>query len=199
MHTILDKALAATAELWPRLAAIFAWIAQAAAILDNPLEQSGSAVRARYQDFSERLSARLNAPAGESIRAWASHFLKITRSYWPGLFHCYDVAGLPRTDNDLEHLFGRLRHQERRITGRKVATPALVVRGSVRVFSALLTWLQPLSPAQLGQVDPVAWREERRQLDKLRQARVLQRRFRQHPEPYLAGLEERLVKLNLPP
>jgi hypothetical protein len=199
MHAILDKALAATAELWPRLVAIFAWIAQAAAILDNPLEQSGAIVRAQYQGLLERLSAHLSTPAGEAIGAWASHFLKITRSYWPGLFHCYDVADLPRTDNDLEHLFGRLRHQERRITGRKVATPALVVRGSVRVLSALLSWLQPPSPAQLGQVDPVAWREERRQLDKLRQARVLQLRFRQHPEPYLAALEERLVKLSLPP
>ncbi len=199
MHAILDKALAATAELWPRLAAIFAWIAEAAAILDNPLQYPGATVRARYQALSERLSAHLSTPAGEPIRAWASHFLKITRSYWPGLFHCYDVAGLPRTDNDLEHLFGRLRHRERRITGRKVATPGLIVRGSVRVFAALLTWLQPPSPAQLGQVDPAVWREERRQLDKLRQARVLQRRFRQHPEPYLAALEERLVKLSLPP
>lgn len=199
MHAILDKALAATAELWPRLAAIFAWIAQAAAILDNPLQPSGAIVRAQYQDLLERLAAHLSTPAGEPIRAWASHFLKITRNYWPGLFHCYDIAGLPRTDNDLEHLFGRLRHQERRITGRKVATPSLVVRGSVRVLSALLTWLQPPSPVQLGQVDPALWREERRQLDTLRQARVLQRRFRQHPEPYLAALEERLVKLNLPP
>ena len=45
---------------------------------------------------------------------------------------------MPRTNNDLEHLFGRLRHQERRITGRKVATPGLIVRGSVRVLSALI-------------------------------------------------------------
>jgi hypothetical protein len=199
MHAILDKALAATAELWPRLVAIFAWIGQAAAMVDNPLQQSGAIVRAQYQALLERLSAHLSTPAGESIRAWASHFLKITSNYWPGLFHCYDVAGLPRTDNDLEHLFGRLRHQERRITGRKVATPALIVRGSARVLSAVLSWLQPMSPAQLGQVDPALWREERRQLGKLRQARVLQRRFRRHPEPYLAALEERLVKLSLPP
>ncbi len=116
-----------------------------------------------------------------------------------GLFHGYDVAGLPRTNNDLEHLFGRLRHQERRITGRKVATPGLIIRGPVRVLSAVLSWLQPVSPAQLGQVDPAVWREERRQLGKLRQARVLQRRFRQHPQRYLATLEERLVKLSLPP
>ncbi|MBW4640564.1 MAG: hypothetical protein KME05_20510 [Gloeocapsa sp. UFS-A4-WI-NPMV-4B04] len=34
------------------------------------------------------------------------HFLKVTASYWSGLFHCYSVPGLPRTNNDLEHIFG---------------------------------------------------------------------------------------------
>ncbi|WP_295405348.1 hypothetical protein [uncultured Thiocystis sp.] len=109
------------------------------------------------------------------------------------------IGGEPRTDNDLEHLFGRLRHHERRLTGRKVAAPSLVIRGAVRVLSAVLSWLQPVTPAQLAQVDLAAWREEPRQLGKLRQARELQRRFRQHPEPCLAALEERLVKLSLPP
>jgi hypothetical protein len=33
----------------------------------------------------------------------------------------------------------------------------------------------------------------------VRQARVFQRRFRRHPNPYLAALEDRLVKLSLPP
>jgi hypothetical protein len=67
------------------------------------------------------------------------------------------------------------------------------------VLSAIVTWLQPPTPSQLSQVDPVQWHEERRRLDKLRHARVLQRRFRRRPEPYLAALEERLVKLSLPP
>jgi len=147
----------------------------------------------------EQLAAHLSTPAGQTIRALAEHFLKITRSYWPGLFHCYDVAGLPRTDNDLEHLFGTLRHQERRITGRKTATPSLITRGSVRVLAAVLTRLQPVDPIQLGRVDRVAWQETRRQLQRLRQARVLQRRFRRDPTLFLAELEKKLVKLSLPP
>jgi hypothetical protein len=31
-----------------------------------------------------------------------AHFHKVTASYWPGLFCCYDVPGLPRTNTDLE-------------------------------------------------------------------------------------------------
>jgi hypothetical protein len=76
---------------------------------------------------------------------------------------------------------------------------SLVVRGAVRVLAAVVTWANPLTPSQLGEVDPVAWHEERRQLGKLREARLLQRHFRQHPDTYLAALEERLLKLGLPP
>lgn len=167
--------------------------------MDNPHQQPAALVRTQYQALLEALSTQLCMPAGDAIRGWATHFKQITQSYWDGLFHCYDVPGLPRTDNDLEHLFGTVRHHERRITGRKVAPPSLVVRGAVRLLAAVISWVQPVTPQQLALVDPVAWREERRQLDKLRQARVLQRRFRRHPEPFLAALEEQLVKLSLPP
>ena len=47
-----------------------------------------------------------------------AHFLKVSASYWPGLFHCYDVAGLPRTNNDLEQYFGSARYHQRRASGR---------------------------------------------------------------------------------
>jgi hypothetical protein len=199
MHAILGQALAATAERWPALALMFAWIGRAAALLDNPHGHPPAIVRLRYRTLLEVMSAQPLVPAGEAIRGWTTHFLKITDSYWSGLFHCYGVAGLPRTDNDLEHLFGRVRHCERRILGRKVASPSLIVRGAVRVLAAVVSWVRPVTPLQLAAVDPALWREERRKLDKLRHARVLQRRFRRRPEPYLAALEERLVKLSLPP
>jgi len=167
--------------------------------LENPEQRPAAEVRARYARWVHDFSKRLKTPVGEAIRHWGQHFVKITRSYWPGLFQTYDIDGLPRTNNDLEHLFGSLRHQERRITGHKVVSPSLIVRGAVRVLAAVITWANPLSPQQLGEVDLVAWHEERHQLDKLRDGRRLQRHFRQHPETYLAALEKRLLKLDLPP
>ena len=148
-------------------------------VIDNPDQLPAAQVTAQYEAWVERFARHLSTPAGAAIRAWGEHFLKITRSYWAGLFHTYDVAGLPRTDNDLEHLFGQVRHQERRISGRKVVSASLIVRGAVRVLAAILTWLQPPTPSQLGEVDPVLWREERRRLGKLRQAQVLQSEIKQ--------------------
>src|ERR1700712_5819928 len=86
------------------------------------------------------------------------HFLKVTRSYRPGLFHCYAVPDLPRTNNELEQLFGSQRYHERRATGRKMASPALVLRGEVRVIAATATRLHQPTAGELGHVDRQRWR-----------------------------------------
>jgi hypothetical protein len=54
-----------------------------------------------------------------SVRAGLRQFLKVTKSYWPGLFHCYESADVPRTNNDLEHTLGSHRYHERRTSGRR--------------------------------------------------------------------------------
>ena len=83
------------------------------------------------QTARQRLGGLLGAMArhrgrlGE-LSVAVDQFVKATRSYWAGLFGCYDVADLPRTNNALEQLFGSYRHHERRVSGRKVASPALV-------------------------------------------------------------------------
>lgn len=141
----------------------------------------------RWQDHSGNLMPAID------------HFFKVTQSYWPGLFHCYELPDLPRTNNDLEHLFGQHRYLERRITGRKVASSALVIRGSVRMIAAVMTRLHPFSAQQLVLQSIYDWQTLRTELDAARYNRTLQRRFRQHPDAYLADLEERLTQLILPP
>ena len=78
---------------------------------------------------------RHRAKAGALAPA-VERFHKVAASYRPGLFPCHAVADLPRTNNDLEQLFGACRHHERRATGRKTASPAAVLRGPVVQQSA---------------------------------------------------------------
>ena len=54
--------------------------------------------------------------------------LKTTRSYAPGLFHCYDVPGLPRTNNDRESDFRALGRRLLRTTGQKGLTLRIIQR-----------------------------------------------------------------------
>jgi hypothetical protein len=94
----------------------FPWIHAAARILNNAEKHDGPEVERRLQALLD-VMARDRETAGALAPA-VDRFLKVSRSYWPGLFHCYRVKGLPRTNNDLEQFFGSSRHQ-RRTTGRK--------------------------------------------------------------------------------
>ena len=131
--------------------------------------------------------------------AWVvPHFSKVTKSYWMGLFRCYETAELPRTNNDLEQCFGSVRYHERRASGRTGAAPGLVVRGQVRLLAAVATRTREVTAEDLGPVDVAAWRELREALDHRQEARRRQLRFRRDPKGYLHSLEECLLKLSLP-
>ncbi len=135
LQRLLTRALKKTEALWPALEKAYTLIHQAAHLLANHEQQSGQAVRERYQALllTMREQQASLGPLGEAI----TEFLKVTTSYWPGLFHCYDVTDLPRTDNELEQCFGSVRYGERRASGRRGAIAGLVVRGPVRVLTAL--------------------------------------------------------------
>lgn len=140
---------------------------------------------------------RHRARAGE-LAAAVDHFLRVSRSYWPGLFACYDTADLPRTNNGLEQAFGSHRYHERRATGRKGASPALVLRGAARLVAGLATRQREVSAADLAKADRAGWRQLRRELEQRRQRRVERRRFRRDPNSYLRDLERKLSQSGLP-
>jgi hypothetical protein len=109
------------------------------------------------------------------------------------------VADLPRTNNDLEHAFGSHRYHERRASGRRRASPGLVVMGSARVISGLATRLRPEEGLLLRGGYVTDWQELRAELEQRRESRRKRRRFRHDPAAYLTALEHRCFQLTLPP
>jgi hypothetical protein len=174
----------------------FAWVHAAARILNNEEECAAPEVERRLQALLD-VMARDREKAGALAPA-IDRFLKVSRSYWPGLFHCYTVEGVPRTNNDLEQFFGSCRHHERRATGRKSASPGLVLRGSVRLVAGAATRLRTPSAAELQPRDPARWKQQRQQLEARRHVRRRGLRFRRDPKTYLSNLEEQLSKPGLP-
>ena len=198
LRQLLRRGLEETAALWPPVRAAYRWVKRVAKALANEACRPAADVRRR---LSRILSAMRRAAAQtqeKEQRERLRHFVKVTKSYWPGLFRCYASPDLPRTNNDLEHLFGSHRYHERRASGRKGASPGLVVLGSVRVIAGLATRLRPEEGLQLptGYVDQ--WRARRADLEKRREARRRQRRFRRAPGAYLRKLEELATQLSLP-
>src|SRR5215471_937871 len=163
MHTFLTKGLTETAALWADVEQGYAWVHRAAHILSNGERHAATQV---HQTYETLLAEMEQTPTpSETLATMLSTFRKVTVSYWPGLFHCYDHADLPRTNNDLEQYFGSARYHERRTTGRKVASPGIVVRGSVRVVASITSRFHHFSATDLQPKDVERWYVLRDELD----------------------------------
>jgi hypothetical protein len=201
LRQLLRKGLEETAALWPEVRVGFQWVRRVARLLGRE-ELSGQQVKKRLRVLLGQLRAatqRLEKQGEKELVKALRHFGKVSKSYEPGLFHSYDVVDLPRTNNDLEQLFGSYRYHERRASGRKVASPGLVVRGAVRLVAGVATRLRVVTGEELAPKTVAAWQKLRAQMQRRRQARVQQRRFRRDEQAYLRELERKFSKLCLPP
>jgi hypothetical protein len=199
LQQLLRRGLEETAALWPAVREAYQWVKRVARILKNEEGLSAKKVRRRLVQLLVRMRQAAATTGEPSVRAGLRQFLKVTQSYWPGWFGCYDSADLPRTNNDLEHTFGSHRYHERRASGRRRASPGLVVMGSARVISGLATRLRPEEGLVLRPGYVEDWQELRAELEMRREARRKQRRFRHDPAAYLAKLEQQYLQLTLPP
>jgi hypothetical protein len=192
LQRLLKKGLQAVGTAWETLACVYSWVHQLAQVLDDAQERS---VEERQLGFQVIL-LHMQRHAPQLKGAWPqaiTHFLKVTQSYGPHLFFCYQIPDLPRTNNDLEQSFGQVRFHERRATGRKGALPSLVVHGAVRVQAALATRVKTFTANELVPHDIQAWHNLRAQVSSRQESRYKQVRFRKDPPAYLAPLEERLL------
>jgi len=173
----------------------FGWVHRAAHLLGQT-DRGGAAVRSQMAGLLGAM--RRHRDTVGDLGPAVDHFVKVSRSYWPGLFQCYGTPDLPRTNNDLEQAFGSHRYHERRATGRKGASPALVLRGSARLVAGLGTRAGAGTVADLTGADREEWKRVRAELEERRQRRVERRRFRRDPGGYLKDLENQLIQSRLP-
>ncbi len=195
LRAVVATGLFATERLWAPLQTAQRWLQRTAEVLANDAGVNSAAVEATYRGLLEEV---VQAQGDAAVAAWAVHFYTVTHSYWRGLFHCYDVPELPRTNNDLQQYFGRARQHERRATGHKRPTSALVVRGAVRVVAAVATPLGAWTAQELRPTSVEAWRTLRATLQARHERRRAVRRFRRDPTTYLARLEAQLLHTSLP-
>jgi hypothetical protein len=197
LRQLLRRGLEETAELWLPVREASKWVKRVSKVLKDDEGLTARGVRRRLTGLLVRRRQAAATAREPLVRDGLRHFAKVSKSYWPGLFRCYESAELPRTNNDLEHLFGSHRYHERRASGRRRASPGLVVMGSARLVSGLATRLRPDEGLRLPPGYVAQWRELRAELERRRASRRKQRRFRHDPDAYLADLEQRCLQLSL--
>ena len=197
LRGMVSRALAATALVWPPVRVAFGWVHQAAHLRGQD-GCSGEPVRRQLGGLLGAMT-RHRDEAGPLAKG-VDHFVRVSRSYWPGLFACYDTPDLPRTNNHLEQAFGSHRHHERRASGRKGASPSLVLRGAVKGIVGLATragggdggaveWGRPGGVAgQASRVGRTAVATDRPPAVPPRSRRLPQRPGKQAPPVTFAGL-----------
>jgi hypothetical protein len=140
------------------------------------------------------------AIAHNTIPLWLqppmTHLVSLLRRLGDHLYYCYDVPGLPRTNNDLEHFYRHLKSTERRITGHKRSDTFVVRVGGFAVY-AVAAGAKPEAELleQLANVTAEAWRQERATLHAIQDRQVKMRRFHLHRAAYLTDLEARWTQL----
>jgi hypothetical protein len=105
------------------------------------------------------LDALCRQPDGvPHLHAFRQHLATVSRSYWSGLFHCYDLESLPRTNNALESHFRDSLRRLLRTTGQLSLTRRTLQRtGAWELLpafaseSATQVALRLIRPAQLAQ------------------------------------------------
>jgi hypothetical protein len=159
---------------------------------------TGLQIRARVEAYLDYLAT---ACATGAVAVWlrpkVEHLVTVLRRLGPGLYHCYDVPGLPRTDNDLEQFFRRVKADQRRITGHKRADAFVVRVGGFAVYATAAATTPTASLLQaLAAVPASAWQRERAILRANQDRQTKMRRFRLHRAAYLADLEARWTQLS---
>ena len=181
------------------------WLCEIAHRLEPPAADApaptGAQVRQRVERYLDELAT---ARTEGRVPAWlvrpVDHLITVLRRLGDGLYHCYDVPGLPRTDNALEQFYRRVKTLERRITGHKRSDTFVVRVGGFAVYAAAASQATESELLrQLATVRAEAWQAERATLWANQERQAKMRRFRLHRAAYRADLEARWAQLADPP
>lgn len=169
-----------------------AWLTEIRHVLDAAalptLSQPGPGGDAVALELAHVLGCIADQPCDSP---WLTRFrcdlLKLTEHYWSGLFVCYALPGVPRTNNDLEGVFRRTRRATRRQTGYKQLRRVLLRQGAWLVFQPEPDRAE--LQRRLAAVPAEAYRAERARF-MARQLRFQERqRWQRQPARVLADLE----------
>jgi hypothetical protein len=190
----LQSALAPFAQTYQELRQGAAWLRDIADILEPPTAHPLSAAHVAGQ-LRGSLDTVLRLPdVTPTLYAFGLHLDKVSRSYWPGLFHCYDVPGLPRTNNELESCFRDTGRRLLRTTGQQGLTQRTLQRqGAWELLPCPSTEAQVLGA--LCQTPPEDLAQERQRFAAHRQRFRLQRRSLRQTQVQFDQLRQRWASL----
>jgi len=104
------------------------WLQHIAGLLDPEGNPARPGVQVRQELSAYLKDIDLESQDSPRLRRFCKKIQKTTLNYTPGLFHCYDIPGLPRTNNDRESEFRDLNRRLLSTTGQKGLVKRIIQR-----------------------------------------------------------------------
>jgi hypothetical protein len=149
------------------------WLESIADLLDPEGKPTRSGAQVRQDLFSFLDDIDQESQDSPRLQRLATQIRKTTSTYAPGLFHCYDIEGLPRTNNERESEFRDLNRRLLSTTGQRGLTKRILQREGAWELIPRPASLRD-SIYALSHVDPDEFAQERERL------RTHRARFRLH-------------------
>src|SRR5713101_7647755 len=101
----LQSALSPFAQTYQDLQQGAAWLHDIASIVKpvSPQALKGEQVAKQLRGYLDVIQCQ--SDVSPALYDFGRHLDKVSRSYWPGLFYCYALPALPRTNLEIESLF----------------------------------------------------------------------------------------------
>jgi hypothetical protein len=145
-------------------------------------------VQAEWQAYLDQIVEE--SQATPLLLECGAKIVKVSRSYAPGLFHTYDVRGLPRTNNDRESEFRDVTRRLLSTTGQVGAAKRLLLReGAWKLIPGPASLSETI--AAIAQVDAHDLQQEQQRVQAHRQRFRLNTRSPQQSQRQLKQLVKR--------
>ena len=166
------------------------WLQHIADLLDPQGKPDRSGAEVKQELFAYLDDIQAESQPSPRLRRLHQEIRQTSLNYASGLFHCYDVPGLPRTNNDRESEFRDLNRRLLSTTGQKGLVKRILHREGAWELIPRLNSLRDTVNA-LSQVDPDEFSQERQRIRNHRGRFRLHTRSAKRSQVQLKQLEQR--------
>ncbi len=190
----LAQALSSVCDEYKELREVANWLTRISELLDPEGKPSRKGEEGKRDLFAYLKQLIDQAKDNPTLSSFAAAIHKTTSSYAPGLFHTYDIPGLPRTNNDRESEFRNLTRRLLCTTGQKGATRRLIQRsGAWELIPHPATFPETVSALSLADTDE--FQKERQRIRDHRNRFSLHTRSGKQTRKKLEELKARWLEL----
>ncbi len=161
--------------------------------LDQQPKPTKQSVTQAVDEYLRHLLEQVQQAGIAEEQVAAGQINTLFRNLWWGLFTCYEVEGLPRTNNELEQFIRRVKMGQRKISGRKNVQDFILRYGSFVAFVDYVEGEEDLAN-RLALVPQADFLKERSALNMILVKEQKIHRFRFHRKDFLVDLETRWEK-----